>query len=132
MTVVVVVVVSETCSLSRYGRIDVELRRIASIRQYLSFDATKTLISVFVFFKLDYCNFFLAGAPKHLIGKLQRVQNAAARLAVQCRRQHHITPVLYSLHRLPVLCRIQSKAVDRVNPFRGQEYKETKQQRGKQ
>ena len=87
-----------------------ELRRIASICQYLSCDATKTLISAFVFFsKLDYCNSLLADAPKNLIDKLQRVQNAAARLAVPYRRQHHITLVLYSLQWLPVSCRIQYK-----------------------
>ena len=93
-----------------YASASVELRRIASIRQYLSCDATKTLISAFVFFsKLDYCNSLLADAPKNLIDKLQRVQNAAARLAVPYRRQHHITLVLYSLQWLPVSCRIQYK-----------------------
>ena len=61
----------------------------------------------FVFSKLDYCNSLRTGAPKNLIHKLQRVQNAAARPVVRCRRQHHITPVLCSLHWLPISCRIQ-------------------------
>ena len=42
----------------------VELRRIASIRQYLSCDATKTLISAFVFSELDYCNSLLQEHPR--------------------------------------------------------------------
>ena len=60
----------------------IELHSLASICQYLSCDVTKTLISAFVFSKLDYCNSLLAVAPKNLIDKLQRVQNAAARLVV--------------------------------------------------
>ena len=75
----------------------IELHSLASICQYLSCDVTKTLISAFVFSKLDYCNSSLTGAPKNFIAKLKRVQNAAARL-VQCHRQHNITPVLCSLH----------------------------------
>ena len=35
----------------------VELRRIGSIRQYLSIDATKTLETYLVLSRLDYCNF---------------------------------------------------------------------------
>ena len=87
----------------------VELHRIASIGQYLSCDATKMLISVFVFSKLDNCSSLLTGAFKNLIDKLQWVQNAAARLVVRCRLQHNITPVLCSLHWLPISCRIQYK-----------------------
>ena len=81
-----------------YASAYVELRRIASIRRYLFCDVTKALISAFVFSKRDYCNSLLARAPKSLIDKLQRVENAAARLVVRCREQHHITPVLFSLH----------------------------------
>ena len=95
----------------------VELRYIASIYQYLSCDVTKMLISAFVFSKLDCYNSLLAGVPKNLTGKLQRVQNAAARLVARCRRQHHITPVFYSLHWLPVLCRIQYKVSVSLLPF---------------
>ena len=42
-----------------------------------------------------------------LISKLQRVQNAAARLVVRCHRREHITPVLMKLHWLPVIQRVQ-------------------------
>ena len=48
-----------------------ELRRINSIRHYLSHDALKTLISAFVLSRIDYCNSLLAGCPKHLIHKLK-------------------------------------------------------------
>ena len=69
----------------------------------LSCDATKTLISAFIFSELDFYSSLPAGAPRkrNLTEKIQSVQNAAARLVVWCRRRHHITPVLYSLHWLP-------------------------------
>ena len=44
----------------------------------------------------------LAGLPQSLVGKLQRVQNSAARLIVRALPRVHITPVLRHLHRLPV------------------------------
>ena len=56
-----------------------ELRRISSIRHLLAVDATKTLHSVFVLSKLDYCNSLLRGSPQFILDKLQRVQNSAAR-----------------------------------------------------
>ena len=38
--------------------------------------------TVSVFSELDYCNSLFAEAPENLTDKLQRVQNAAARLVV--------------------------------------------------
>ena len=39
-----------------------EIRRIGSIRQYLSVEAAKTLVSSLVLSRLDYCNAVLAGS----------------------------------------------------------------------
>ena len=49
------------------------------------------------------------GLPKEQIAKLQRVQNAAARLIMDIGKYSHITPALYELHWLPVLARIHFK-----------------------
>lgn len=43
------------------------------------------------------------------ISKLQRVQNAAARLVTYTEKYDHVTPVLYELHWLPVRFRILFK-----------------------
>ena len=59
--------VSRTCQICYF-----ELRRINSIRHCLSQEALKTLISVFVLSRIDYCNPLLAGCPKQLILKLQK------------------------------------------------------------
>ena len=46
------------------------------------------------------------GLPKEQIAKLQRVQNAAARLIMDIWKYSHIIPVLYELHWLPVQARM--------------------------
>ena len=49
------------------------------------------------------------GLPQCQISKLQRVQNAAARIALDLSKFCHITPALRQLHWLPVVKRIQFK-----------------------
>ena len=49
-----------------------------------------------------YCNSLLAGCPKQLIHKLQKVQNNAARLICRTPKFDHISPVLHTLHWLPI------------------------------
>ena len=85
------------------------LRQISSIRSYLTVSATKVLVCAFVLSRIDYCNSLLAGCPKHAIDKLQRIQNSAARLVLRAKKRDHITPLLYSLHWLPVKARIEYK-----------------------
>ena len=46
---------------------------------------------------------------KHLLDKLQKVQNSAARLVFKARKHKHIKPLLQKLHWLPVVSRIQYK-----------------------
>ncbi len=51
----------------------------------------------------------LAGASKATLNKLQVVQNSAARILTRTRMRDHITPVLESLHWLPVSFRVDFK-----------------------
>ena len=87
----------------------IEIRRISNIRHYLTIDATKKLLCAFILSKLDYCNSLLSGSPKHLLDKLQKVQNSTARLVFKVRKHEHIKPLLQKLHWLPVVSRIQYK-----------------------
>ena len=61
--------------------------------------------------RLDYCNALLAGCPASSINKLQLVQNAAARVLTRSRKYDHITPILSSLHWLPIKFRINYKVL---------------------
>ena len=85
------------------------LRRLKSIHRILGADVTSGLVSAFVTTRMDYCNSILAALPQSSIDPLQRVRNAAARLITGTGTREHITPVLQSLHWLPVKFRITFK-----------------------
>ncbi len=82
------------------------LRNIGRIRKYLNTDTTKLVVHSLVTSRLDQLNALLYGVPTH---KLQRAQNTAARIITRTRKYDHITPVLRSLHWLPVHYRSQFK-----------------------
>ena len=86
-----------------------QIRQIGHIRQYLTTDATKSLVNYLVTSRLLYCNAFLSGVPKTILNKLQNVQNTAARVVTRTSRYCHITPILKELNWLPVQYRVQYK-----------------------
>jgi Reverse transcriptase (RNA-dependent DNA polymerase) len=55
------------------------LRRIARLKQFLSYSATTKLITGLVFPILDYGNSLLAGLPEKSISQLQLLQNSASK-----------------------------------------------------
>ena len=69
----------------------------------------EVLIHAFVSSRLDYCNGLLTGLSNQALHQLQLIQNAAARVLTKTRKYDHITPVLKSLHWLPVSQRIDFK-----------------------
>ena len=83
--------------------------------QYLFHQTDIPLIHAFITCtsKLHYCNTLLYGLPtiQFHINKLQRVQNAAAKLVTTCNTPLicHITLVLKGVHWLPEKCRIKYK-----------------------
>ena len=85
------------------------LRCIAAIRPYLTQEACVKLVISLLFSRIDYCNSLLAGLPASSLQGLQRVQNCAARLVLKKKRSEHITPLLRSLHWLPINNRITYK-----------------------
>ena len=85
------------------------LYNIRGIRKYLSKETTEILIHAFISSRVDYCNSLYHGLPAYQLMKLQRIQNAAARLVFQESKYCHITPILCDLHWLPVKYRIDYK-----------------------
>ena len=96
--------ISNVCKLCYY-----DLHRISAIRHFLTTNATTVLTCAFVLSRLDYCNSLLATIPQYLVHKLQRVQNHAARLVLQVSKRRSVSPLLQTLHWLPITKRIDHK-----------------------
>ena len=69
------------------------------------------MVHAFITSRIDTCNSLLYGLPTSQLNRLQRVQNAAARLVSRARKFDHITPVLEKLHWLPVKQHIVFKMI---------------------
>jgi hypothetical protein len=86
-----------------------QLYRLKQIRKYLDRKSVESLVHSFITCHIDYGNAMLFGLPDVSIRKLQRLQNAAARLILQKSRRDSITEILKELHWLPVRHRINYK-----------------------
>lgn len=86
-----------------------QIRNIGRIRPLITEGACKTLICALVTSRLDYANALLYGVNSNELAKLQKIQNTAARITTRTKRREHITPVLKTLHWLPVAQRIEYK-----------------------
>ena len=96
--------ITQICASSFYY-----IYNIRRIRKYLSRQSTEILVYAFISSRLDYCNGLLYGLPDYLLNKLQRIQNACARLIFWEQEFCHVTPLIYELHWLPIKYRIEFK-----------------------
>ena len=96
-------------TLKKVPTLYMHLRRINSIRPYLTEEAVKTLIQSVVISRLDYCNCIFVGMSLNFIRKLQLAHNAAAQFVQKPPPRAHMTPILRQLHWLPVMKRCQFK-----------------------
>ena len=96
------------------------LRNISKIWKMLSLHNAEKLVHAFATSRLDYCNALLSGCANSTLKGLQLIQNAAARILTRTRRFEYISPVLTSLHWLPVKFRIDYKILlPTFKAFRG-------------
>ena len=84
---------------------------IGKIRKFLTDKHTQILVHSVISSRLDYCNSLLYGINKSEINKLQKVQNAAARLVFRRRKHESISDYLKKLHWLRVEARIVFKVL---------------------
>ena len=87
------------------------LHRIGKIRSYLDKQTAERLVHAFVMCHIDFCNSLLQGLSAGQIQRLQIIQNSAARLVTRTKKYQSISPVLHSLHWLPVHYRIMFKVL---------------------
>ncbi|XP_058042561.1 retinoic acid-induced protein 2 isoform X2 [Ahaetulla prasina] len=86
-----------------------QVRLVRQLRPFLDREALCTVTHALVTSRLDYCNALYMGLPLKCTRRLQLVQNAAARVIVGATRCSHVTPLLRSLHWLPVVFRVRFK-----------------------
>jgi len=85
------------------------IRLLGKLRKFLNKETGAMITHAFVTSRLDYCNSLLYGISSSLATKLQHVLNTAARIVTRTSLANHITPVLKSLHWLPVVQRCAFK-----------------------
>lgn len=86
-----------------------QLRLLSKVKPFLTRHDLEKALHAFISSRLDYCNALYIGLSQTSLSHLQLVQNAAARFLTSTSRRAHITPVLATLHWLPVRFRIDFK-----------------------
>ena len=88
-----------------------QLRVISKVKPFLPKKQLEMLIHALISSRLDYCNSLYIGIDQSQLQRLQLVQNSAARLLTSTKKRDHISPVLASLHWLPVKFRVEFKVL---------------------
>jgi len=97
--------ISEVCRTTNF-----HLRALGHIRKFLDVSTANTIACAIINSRLDYCNSVLTGMSQSNFHRLQRLQNRAAKLVLNC--CNHRTPsepLLRQLHWLPVVKRVDYK-----------------------
>ena len=87
----------------------VGVRKVGHLRKFLNPLSSDKLVHAFITSHLDYCNSLLSGLPDKDISRLQRIQNASARIIKCAKRSDSISRLLQDLHWLPVHLRVKFK-----------------------
>ena len=82
-----------------------ELRRLSSMRRFLTSTATAKLVSAFALSRIDYYSSLLFGSTHDVTSHLQQILNYAARVILCLPNSSNITTHLKSLHLLHVKVR---------------------------
>ena len=93
--------ISSVCRTVTY-----HLRNITRIRRFIDQSTSNHAVRSVILPRLDYCNRLLSSIQNTQLVRLQRLQNWAARLVFQVRRDTPPDPPLCNLHCLPVKQRI--------------------------
>lgn len=86
-----------------------QLYNLNRIRKHLDTDTCHNIVRTLILSKLDYCNSLMYGIDKKQLHRLQVLQNRCARLILRQPSRTHASPLLHSLHWLPIARRIEFK-----------------------
>ena len=92
-----------------------QLWNLNRIRKFLDTDTCHNIVRTLILSKLDYCNSLLYGIDKKHLNRLQVLQNKCARLILKQPSRTHTSPLLQSLHWLPIEKRILSSSLFRLS-----------------
>ena len=87
------------------------LKDIGRVRNMLTQEHTESLVHAVTSSRLDYCNSLFINMSNDNLNKLQKVQNAAARLVTRKRKRDSVSHTLRELHWLNVESRIIFKVI---------------------
>ena len=87
------------------------LWNMSRVRKFIDRDSCCHAMRALVLSRLDYANSMLSGCTIGDVNRLQKLQNKGARIIFQVPRLVSATPLLYSLHWLPVKERIMFKTL---------------------
>ena len=93
------------------------IRTIGKVKSYISKEDLESYVHSIISSKLDYCNVVLYGINKNVVYKLQKVQNAAARLIFKLPKHCSVSDKIRQLHWLRVEERIVFKIILFVYKF---------------
>lgn len=82
------------------------LKDVSSIRNLISKEDTEMLVHSIISSRLDYCNSLFYNLKKSTLNKLQKVQNAAARVVLKLKKHVSVRSELFNLHWLRIEERI--------------------------
>ena len=88
-----------------------QLRNLNRIFKFLDTGKCHNIVRTLILSKLDYCNSLLYGIDKKHLNHLQILQNKCARLILKQPSRSHASPLLRSLHWLPIEKRILFKLI---------------------
>ena len=89
----------------------IHIRKIRSIRKYLSQADCEMLVHAFIASRLDMCNILFVGMSANNLNKLQALQNAAIRIVFQKKKHESVSDDIKSLHWLNIRQRIAFKVL---------------------
>ena len=107
-------ITEQHCPWSLQSSCYMYIRKISSIKKYISQIQCETLVHAFISSRLDMCNSLFFGMSAQNISKLQRIQNAALRIIFRKKKRDSVSDDLKSLHWLTVSQRISFKVLTTV------------------